>query len=106
MARTTRVLGTSTIGRHPLTRPRQPLVAPVRAATPQDPTSSLTGFVAFQPFDEVQQELAVVEQTSNANGRASLARSGYAEELEAAVNAQIKCALVEGALRVGGCFIV
>lgn len=37
-------------------------------------------------------QLAVVEQTANGggNGRTSLARSGYAEELEAAVNAQIK----------------
>lgn len=62
--------------------------AHVLRASEQDPTTSLTGFVAFQPFDEFQGELAAVEQ-STTNGR-SLARSDYAEELEAAVNAQIK----------------
>lgn len=75
----------------PLTiRQAGPLVR-TKAASESDPTTSLTGFVAFQPFDELQGELAGIEQSEQANGRASLARSDYAEELEAAVNAQIKC---------------
>lgn len=75
---------------HKANAPAGPRQLAVRASE-QDPTTSLTGFVAFQPFDELQGELEAVVQSSEAsNGRASLARSDYAEELEAAVNAQIK----------------
>ena len=72
--------------------PQGPVVR--ASASEPDPTTNLTGFVAFQPFDEIQGELAAVEQSSEqANGCASLARSDYAQGLEAAVNAQIKCVL-------------
>jgi ferritin len=70
--------------------------APEAPAPAPAPDVALTGFV-FQPFLEVEQQMGVVDGLlSRGDVATSAARTEYSSKLEAAVNAQIKCAFFKG----------
>eukprot|EP01024_Parvocaulis_polyphysoides_P042477 TRINITY_DN3882_c0_g1_i1.p1 TRINITY_DN3882_c0_g1~~TRINITY_DN3882_c0_g1_i1.p1 ORF type:complete len:244 (+),score=38.39 TRINITY_DN3882_c0_g1_i1:62-793(+) len=71
----TRICGTRGCGR---------VAGPVRCQQEVKTVDTLTG-VVFQPFDEVQTQLATVQQTTNQ----SIARLMYEPDCEAAINEQI-----------------
>jgi len=67
--------------------PPKKLVGIARSDASNVPTETLNG-VVFQPFAEVQSQLASVTQTANAS-MPSLARQNFAEACESALNDQI-----------------